>query len=258
MAEQPKKKVTIVTKKKTSDEKAGAPAAAPAPKKKEKGGLLDLQRLLDFPAGLAEGAREVWMAGIGALSSVEEAGSDLFAQLVRKGEAWERESRKRLAEAQQSVSAAVGGARQTAEDLAEMPAELSGRLEAGVRGALEESIEGVLHRLNVPTREEVRELTRRVERLAGKVDALQERLRAERAAREAAAAAAGAAERTVVRVVPQEEGWAVERDGAAASTHGTKAEALRAGRSLARGQEPSLLVVLKQDGTEQDTIAYGE
>lgn len=255
MAEQPKKKVTIVTKKKPSGAAQPPPEAAPAGAKKTsskpKGGLLDLQRLLDFPAGLAEGAREVWMAGIGALSTVEEAGAEVFHQLVKKGEHWERESRQRLAAAQQGVSAAVEGARQKAEDLAEVPGELTEKLEARIQRAVEESVEGVLHRLNVPTRDEVRELIRRVDALAGKVDALQGRLRAEQAAPAAAAI-------TLIRVAPHEEGWAVEQDGAAGSIHGTKAEAIRAGRSLARASEPSRLVILKQDGTEQDSFSYGE
>lgn len=265
-----KKKVTIVTKKKKSSGAADASSpepgakAAPGTKKKasKKPGLLGLPSLpdlLDFPAGLADSAREVWMAGIGALSTVEEMGAELFDQLVRKGENWEQESRKKLTAATKQAGAAVEGARATAESLSQKPLAWSSAVEAQVERIVEESIEGVLHRMNVPTHDEVQDLIQRVSTLSEKVDALSARLKLERADRQAEKPA-DAVSTTVFHVVPHDEGWAVEREGAsrATSVHGTKSEAVTAGRERAKAGAAGRLVVHRQDGTVQDSFSYGE
>jgi poly(hydroxyalkanoate) granule-associated protein len=293
MAETPKRKVTIVTKKRSAPDEAPQAETAPPPgarkKGSDKGGLLDLQRLLDFPAGLAENAREVWMAGIGALSTVEEAGQAVFDELVKKGEHWERESRQKLLGAKAQAGSAAGKAVAAAQDLGKKPGQLAAEAEAQIQRMVEDTVEGVLHRLGVPTHEEVRDLIHRVESLSGKVDTLTARLQtASEAASEAASPPAprkapvkaapskatpskGAAAKaspvkaegaptggTVYHVAPGEEGWAVQREGTsrATSRHGTKADALSAGRELAKQHAPSRLVVYRQDGTVQNEFTY--
>lgn len=281
-----KKKVTVVTKKKkksvgaadASSPKAGMASGGEqgvAPKKRK--GLLGalpgvprlprLPDLLDFPAGVAESAREIWMAGIGALSTVEEAGADLFDSLVKKGEHWEQESRKALSAAARQAGTAAEGARATAGDLARKPMEWSAAAEAEVQRIVEQSVEGVLHRMNVPTHDEVQDLIQRVQTLTGKVDALSARMKLNRPAGAQPAASAEPvrtdepeAEVDVYYVAPHAEGWAVEKEGAsrATSVHGTKAEAVAAGRERAKAAEPSRLVVHRRDGSVQDTIRYGE
>jgi hypothetical protein len=55
-------------------------------------------------------------------------------------------------------------------------------------------------------------------------------------------------------------GWKVQAEGAsrASSVHRTKAEAVAAGKTLARGQTPSQLLIYKQDGFEvQEEKTYG-
>lgn len=61
-----------------------------------------------------------------------------------------------------------------------------------------------------------------------------------------------------VHVVPHPEGWAVKREGAdrASSVHDRKADALDAGRDLARKDEVEL-VIHGQDGKIQDSDSYG-
>lgn len=85
-----------------------------------------------------------------------------------------------------------------------------------------------------------------------------------------AAAAAGAAAvafasrgrdrdgaRTVFRVRPEEEGWAVRSDGGrATSYHETKKQALATARRLARRHEPSRLVIHAGDGSVQRAHDY--
>lgn len=268
-----KKKVTVVAKKK---KKAPAPgvepkAAAKAEQETKRGlfglpGIPRLPDLLDFPAGVAESAREIWMAGIGALSSVEEAGSEWFDGLVKKGERWESESRKALTAAGKQAGAAAEGAQRAAGDLARKPMQWSAAVEAEVQRIVEQSVEGVLHRMNVPTHDEVRDLIEHVQTLTGKVDALSARMKmAPKAEKKAAPKApapkpapAPSADATVYHVVPHTDGWAVEKEGAsrATSVHGTKAEAVAAGRDLAKAAEPGRLVLHRQDGTIQDTYSY--
>lgn len=50
----------------------------------------------------------------------------------------------------------------------------------------------------------------------------------------------------------EEEGWKVQAEGTsrATSVHRTKAEAVAAGKELARGQTPSQLLIYKEDGLE--------
>lgn len=273
-----KKKVTIVSKKKkksggasgSAPGKAGTKASAKAGTKKSTAkksaakksgplGLPTLPELLDFPAGLADSAREVWMAGIGALSTVEEIGAGFFQQLVQKGEHWETESRKKLVAASKQAGAAAEGARSTAESLSQKPLAWSSAVEKRVERLVEESIEGVLHRMNVPTHDEVQALTKHVAALSDKVDTLSARLKLERAER-SSAPSAEAAGTPVYHVVPHDEGWAVEKEGAsrATSVHGTKAEAVSAGRERAKSGVSGRLVVHRQDGTIQDSFTYGE
>ncbi len=288
-----KKKVTIVTKKKKpaqTDAPGAADASSPkagtkvgvkktalktTAKKtaaKKKGGLLSglpsLPDLLDFPAGVADTAREVWMAGIGALSTVEEVGGELFQALVQKGEHWEEASRRKLTAASKTAGAAVEGAKATAESLGQKPLAWSGAVEAQVQRIVEDSVEGVLHRLNVPTHGEVQDLIARVGALAGKVEALTTQMHAARSGpaavpaprAPAAPASKASSDVPVYHVVPHDEGWAVEREGStrATSLHGTKAEATAAGRERAKSGAAGRLVLHRQDGTIQDTYSYGE
>lgn len=195
MADQPRKKVVVVTRKKAdappepaaSDAskagafKANAPkadASAGRKKQDDKKKLLDLQRLLDFPAGVANNAREVWMAGIGALSSVEEAGQALFDELVKKGEAWERDSRQKLVGAKAQAEKTAGKAKGVAQEMSRKPGELAAATETQIQRVVEDTVEGVLHRIGVPTHDEVQALVRHVDTLAEKVDTLTRRLRA--------------------------------------------------------------------------------
>lgn len=66
------------------------------------------------------------------------------------------------------------------------------------------------------------------------------------------------AEATVFRVRPTPDGWAVSLDGGGEplSTHGTKKEALSAGRKAAGSRAPSTLVLHYSDGREQKRLTY--
>ena len=66
------------------------------------------------------------------------------------------------------------------------------------------------------------------------------------------------ADQTVYHVVPREDNWAVEKEGAsrASSVAETKAEAVAQAKEFAEHQRPSKVVVHKADGTVQQHFTY--
>lgn len=92
--------------------------------------------------------RQLWLAGLGVVATLEEGAVEAFDTLVAKG----RKSRfAPVAEAEKALATAR---------------KQVGRLEAKVEKSVESQVGSVLGRLGVPTRREVQELTRRVESLA--------------------------------------------------------------------------------------------
>lgn len=66
--------------------------------------------------------------------------------------------------------------------------------------------------------------------------------------------------RTVYEVAPQGSRWKVQRRGAAkaAKTFKDKAPAIAYGKGVAKNNQPSQLVIKKQDGTIQTEYTYGD
>lgn len=194
------------------------------------------KELMQIPRELAGRGRDVYLAGLGAVASVEEEGTTLFSTLVERGKKMEQRGRKQVDEMRETVNTRQRQAVDTVED------------------TVYEPMLGAMKRFGVPTRAEVRDLSANVDALSNKVDALIRKL--DRQTR--AAAAETSAEYTAYSVVPHEEGWSVEKEGLqrAVSVHPTKEEALERGRTLANDNAPSQLVVCKRDGTVQDTLTY--
>lgn len=103
-------------------------------------------------------AHRIWLAGLGALAAAEEEGSKLFSSLVNRGR--DVESRGRV-EVDKVVDRAKTKAGDAWDDLG---------------GKVDDAITSALHRLGVPTREEIHTLTRRVEELNSKVELLRPRV----------------------------------------------------------------------------------
>lgn len=228
-----KKKVTITTKKGKAGKKAKDQKTSKA------------FSLGDLPDEVAGRAREIWLAGLGALASVQEEGGKVFSDLVRKGETWEKDRVKDLGEAKKKVEASV-------EKAAERGKEARSGIDKRI-DSVEASLENVLTRLSGIVRDEVKGLSGRVDKLAHRVEALANDI-------EEGAPVSEAVSRTVYEVVPHPDGWAVQKQGAdrATSVHGTKKEAMEAGRTVAGDHEPSQLIVQRQDGSVQDSFTYGE
>ena len=103
---------------------------------------------------LKESAHRIWLAGLGALAVAEEEGTKLFSRLVDRGR--DVEDRGKV-----EVDKVKAKAENTWE---------------GFSSKIDEAVSKALHRLGVPTREEIRHLTNRVEELNAKVEHLRPRV----------------------------------------------------------------------------------
>ena len=108
---------------------------------------------------LRASAEKVWLAGLGALATAEEEGGKAFKSLVRKGERY-----------QKSLKKPVGDARKQVEGTVEDVRDHAGKTWKKVEDAFDHQVTMALHRLGVPTRKEVADLTRRVEQLTRKLE----------------------------------------------------------------------------------------
>lgn len=105
------------------------------------------QETKTFQTEMKDSAHKIWLAGLGAMAAAGEEGEKLFNRLVEKGEEWESRGKDRVEEAKSRVESAWGDVEKTLDD----------------------KVANVLHRMGVPTREEIRELTKRVEELNAKI-----------------------------------------------------------------------------------------
>ena len=114
---------------------------------------------------LTKRGRDVWLAGLGALATVEEEGNKLFTRLVERGEQFEKERRKELKAASEKAR------EQRDEALAQIE-------EAGeeTQSLLLDTVNTALERFGVPTRNEVDRLSKKVETLSQQVDTLSKTL----------------------------------------------------------------------------------
>lgn len=205
-------------------------------------------RVVALPKDVATRGRDVWLAGLGALATVEEQGTTFFQGLVQQGEKLV-ETGGKLVEKGETVEA-KGKARieSLTTDLSTRQGQVQKQVVDAVDNGVYEPVMEALKRLGVPTRAEIRELSGSVDVLTRRVNDLLGRMEADKAA----------TVRLVFRVVAREDGWAVEHEGAerAVSLHPTKDEAVERARALANESKPSQLVILRKDGTIQDTFTY--
>jgi poly(hydroxyalkanoate) granule-associated protein len=106
---------------------------------------------------IVENAHQIWLAGLGAVATAGEEGGKLFKSLVKKGENFEKAGKDRVEQAK----GAVTGVKVVAESYWET-----------FERTLDEKIAGVIHRMGVPTKEEIDTLTERVENLTASIDKL--------------------------------------------------------------------------------------
>ena len=112
---------------------------------------------MEVATGLAQRAREMWLAGLGALSLAEEAGTKVFDALVEEGKSWEEQRRKQQ--------------KQTAEQVENLTEEGAKAIEA-VEDRVRDEVNDALRRIGVPHRDDIDELRHQVDALSEKMDRL--------------------------------------------------------------------------------------
>jgi poly(hydroxyalkanoate) granule-associated protein len=199
--------------------------------------------LKDLPDEVTGRAREIWLAGLGALSRLEQEGDKVFESLVERGKDYEDKRSQQLQEATENF-------RQQQESLTQDVTKRLDDATKSVEKAVSDTLSGTLGRIGVPTRDEVRGLSRRVGELSQKLDALSQMLEAQQTA----------VEERVLHVIPGDDGWTVTVEGEddAVGTFDTKKEAVSAGRDAAKEHVPSQLIVHKQDRSVQESFSYDE
>ena len=121
---------------------------------------------------IRESAQDIWLAGLGAFAAAEAEGGRLFRNLVKKGQGIEKMSRARVHRA----LVRAGGLREDAQSAAR------GALDK-VTTPIEKGMTNAMHKLGVPTRREIADLTRRVEELTRVVSRGKGKARARKRAR---------------------------------------------------------------------------
>lgn len=189
--------------------------------------MLEILSPRQMQANLRSSARNAWLVSLGAIASVEEESGQLLDKLAERGRKVEEKRRKQVEKTVQSAG----------EDAEAVLEKLGSKVD--------ETVAASLDHLAIPTRDQIRELSDRVERLTHLVDQLQ---------------AETESERKVYHVTSHDEGWKVQAEGAerAVRVTETKAEAVDTARELAKNQEPSRVVIHRLDGTIQTHHSYGE
>lgn len=215
---------------------------------REKTQPMSVETLLDLPRRMYDRAnemqkdattmgRDAWLTSLGVVGIVEDEGNKLMDMVA--------ERRQSLAKRGEKVEKRLDA---RVEDMKET-IDFEGRRRAVTRRVetnVVDPIVGVLHRLGLPSRTEVRDLTHKVDTLTQRVNLLVTALEKQSPAR------------PVYALRAREDGWEVILDGADApvAVFATKDEALEKAREVASEQAPSQLVVYKKDGSIQDTIDY--
>jgi len=106
---------------------------------------------------LVDAGRNLWLAGLGAFAEAEEGGRSLFDRLVERGRPVEERQRKALEKVGDRSNEAV-------RDLGKL-----------VQDTLEYETKGVLKRLGLLTRDDVKILAARLDTLSKKIDELSAR-----------------------------------------------------------------------------------
>lgn len=115
----------------------------------------------DTAGSMAGLARKVLLAGVGAVALTKDEVEEFVAKLVERGEMAEQDGRKLVRDV---MSRRRNGSEKAQE-------QVEGQIER-IETAMDQRIEGVLARLNVPTKSDIDTLSEKISMLAEKVDAL--------------------------------------------------------------------------------------
>jgi poly(hydroxyalkanoate) granule-associated protein len=128
---------------------------------KTKSSKKDENLLIKFQDEVSSRSRDIWLAGIGAFSTIEEEGTKFFNNLVDKGKKREKKSKEQLDEVYKKLEKSQKDVSSRLEDTMDM---------------IEKKFEGVLDRMGVPTRKEVKGLIDKVDKLSDRVERLSKKM----------------------------------------------------------------------------------
>jgi len=114
----------------------------------------------EFQNEVKDSAHKIWLAGLGAMAMAEEEGSKLFRNLVEKGERIEVRGKEQVEKAKDTV----GGVKEVAESYWET-----------FSRTLDERVTSIIHRIGVPSKDEIEALTTKVEDLTKSVEKLRQK-----------------------------------------------------------------------------------
>jgi poly(hydroxyalkanoate) granule-associated protein len=110
---------------------------------------------------LKDSVHRIWLAGLGALATAEVEGTKIFSRLVDRGRDVEAKGKVEVDKVKVEVDKMKTKAESTFENLGDK---------------FDEKLTATLRRLGVPTRDEIRNLTQRVEELNAKLEQLKPRV----------------------------------------------------------------------------------
>jgi poly(hydroxyalkanoate) granule-associated protein len=110
---------------------------------------------------LKDSVHRIWLAGLGALSAAEEEGGKIFSRLVERGRDVESKGKVEVDKVKSEVDKMKTKAESTFETWGDK---------------FDEKLTATLNRLGVPTRDEIRNLTHKVEELNAKIEQLKPRV----------------------------------------------------------------------------------
>jgi poly(hydroxyalkanoate) granule-associated protein len=117
------------------------------------------------PQEVLDSAHRIWLAGLGAMARAEEEGGRFFRNLVERGEEVEGKGRER-------VRTATEGVRGKAEEVRHGAKSRGKQVVDDVARLVDERVDDVLHRLGVPSRQEIERLTSHVEELNRRIEGM--------------------------------------------------------------------------------------
>ena len=149
--------------------------------------------LLDTPLtqNVRDFARQIWLAGLGAFARAQDEGSKFFETLVQEGQAVDARMKKTADETIEPMKSGVETMKGKVEEMRERATGAWNKLEE----VFQSRVARALHRLGVPTREDIQQLFQQVDLLskniqeltqAAEVETKAKKVRAIRAAESAA------------------------------------------------------------------------
>jgi poly(hydroxyalkanoate) granule-associated protein len=129
-----------------------------ATKNTNKAGSKDESSLKGMASKIMESGQQIWLAGLGAFAKAQEEGGKLYDSLVKEGSALEKITSKYTSA---KVSEVRGAVENTVNQVKDRATDTLSKLEK----VFEDRVSGALGALGIPGREELNELSRKVDEL---------------------------------------------------------------------------------------------